>query len=220
MRRCGLWSGLRVITSAVILAVVLFAVPAAAETWVAGQTESVLPFYSVDGYATTIVYVNPTPHAWPADFAPGLQVGFPGRYGNVMPFSVVRVPWDVAGVGVKRFTHETSLRVYVEITTPVGGVLRAGPLKPVTEATFYDLLTEAPWNSGMFVGSLDGSYARVVGGADAFIPAGGAVILPALSPVVTIENRLSVGFPGASSAPLYAFAYSNHATTYTLLRIE
>lgn len=210
----------RIEIGSILLAVAFISMTFAVGVEPVMAADIVLPHYNVDGYKTTLVYVNKTAAALPADFAPGSRIGFPGRFGDVPAESVKRAPFNFDGAGVKRISVDEDLDVYVEIVTPVGGIIRRGPLEPVTSKTFYDLLSGDGWNSGVFIGSLDGSFVRVVGGAEAFIPPGGAVILPALSPVVSIDNKMQIGFPGATSGPLYAFAYSNHAVTYTLLGID
>lgn len=220
MKRTSISGRLRINIGTILIAVAFISMTfgIGVEPVMAASRQVVLAHYNADGYATTLVYVNKTEAAVPADYAPAAAVGFPGRFSSVAPQSVARVAFDFPAAGVKRITVDEDLEVYVDIVTPVGGIVRRYPLEPVTAVTFYDLLNGDGWNSGVFIGAEADTVARVVGGSEAFIPAGGAVILPALSSVVKVENRSAFGSQGA--APIYAFAYSNHAVTYTLLAVD
>lgn len=191
-------------------ALLLFAVVAMAD-------EPVLYFNNVDG-TTSLVYINDTDEPIVADFAPLSAVGFPGRFGTVPPRDFVSIPFDLPGSGVRQLAIAPGLRVETEFRTRMGAPIRIPPLRPVGRVTLYNLLNGDGWNSGVIIAALEPTVARVVGGGETLIPSGGAVILPALTPVIVVENRLTFGTQG--QAPIYVFAYSNHATTYTLLRIE
>jgi hypothetical protein len=168
--------------------------------------ELVLPHYCVDGYKTNRVYINPTD---------GPLVPVAGRFGSIAPRSSFSEPLACSDAGVRSLEIADGLIVYSEIVTPVGGVLQVGPLQPLTSARFYALKTSDGWNGGLFIGALADTVARVVGGAEASIFAGKAIILPPFGAITEIENRLTFGTQGA--APIYAFGFSNHHRTYTLL---
>ena len=171
--------------------------------------EIVLPHYCVDGFSTNRVFINPTD-------APLVPVA--GRFGSIAPRSTFSEPVVCSDIGVRALNAADGLIVYSEIVTPVGGVLQIGPLQPITSATFYAVKVTDGWNGGVFIGALNDTVARVVGGSERSVYAGSAVLFPALEPVIRIENRLTFGTHGA--APIYAFAYSNHHKTYTLLSVQ
>jgi hypothetical protein len=189
-----------------VLCLTFGALTASASTPPATFSEAVVYHRNIDGFRSFIVYVNPTDVALPMRS---------GRFGSVAPHNFFVEENTAPGEGLTKILTSPELEIYFRIVTPVGGILQRPPLKPVTSATFYALLCDDGWNSGIVIGAIEDTVARVIGGAEISITAGTAVVLPATGPITSIENRLTFGTAG--KAPIYAFPYSNHHRTYTLL---
>lgn len=183
-----------------------------------------LPYANAEGYATTLVVVNPT------DEPIGQVIEdrvYPPLVHTYAPHSVTRTAsWPRQGVGVELVGFAAGLEVYTEIRTLLGTIVRVAPLVPVPlEAAFYDLPTDSTFESHVFVAAPagDGIFRIVTSDgryADQTIAGPGAVLIPVSDSYVRVLAGTGPVYPVLETGPLYTFAIVVHDVTGAITTVS